>query len=85
LAVAEKEIGRVANYFSKIGVAVIDLTGPLQLGDEVRIRGGTRDFQQSVESMQVEHEPIEKAEAGQEIAVKLEQKARPDDRVYKVG
>lgn len=82
---AEKEIGRVTNYFSKIGVAVIDLTGSLQLGDEVRIKGGTRDFQQSVESMQLEHEPIEKAEAGQEIAVQLEQKARPNDRVYKVG
>lgn len=82
---AEKEIGRVTNYFSKIGVAVIQLTGPLQLEDEVRIKGGTRDFQQRVESMQVEHQPIDKAEAGQEVAVKLDQKARPNDRVYKVG
>lgn len=82
---AEKEIGRVTNYFSQIGVAVIQLTGPLQLEDEVRIKGGTRDFQQRVESMQVEHQPIDKAEAGQEVAVKLDQKARPNDRVYKVG
>jgi putative protease len=82
---AEKEIGRIANYFSKIGVAVIELTAPLQLGDEVRIKGGTRDFTQTVESMQVEHQPIEKAEAGQEIALKLDQKARVNDRVYKVA
>ncbi len=81
---AEKEIGRVTNYFSKIGVAVIKLTAPLKLGDEVRIRGGTRDFQQTVESMQVEHQPIEEAAPGQEIALKLDQKARVNDKVYKV-
>jgi putative protease len=82
--VAEKEIGRVTNYFSKIGVAVIKLTAPLKLGDEVRIRGGTRDFQQTVESMQVEHQPIEEAAPGQEIALKLDQKARVNDKLYKV-
>lgn len=81
---AEKEIGSVTNYFSKIGVAVIDLTAPLKLGDEVRIRGGTRDFQQRVESMQVEHQPIEEAAPGQEIALKLDQKVRVNDKVYKV-
>ena len=81
---AEKEIGSVTNYFSKIGVAVIKLTAPLKLGDEVRIRGGTRDFQQRVESMQVEHQPIEEAAPGQEIALKLDQKARVNDKVYKV-
>lgn len=81
---AEKEIGRVTNYFSKIGVAVIDLTAPLKLGDEVRIRGGTRDFQQRVESMHVEHQPVEEAAPSQEIALKLDQKARVNDKVYKV-
>ena len=81
---AEKEIGRVTNYFSKIGVAVIKLTAPLKLGDEVRIRGGTRDFHQRVESMQVEHQSIGEAAPGQEIALKLDQKARVNDKVYKV-
>lgn len=81
---AEKELGRVSNYFSKIGVAVIDLTAPLELGDEIRVMGGDRDFQQTVESMQVEHQPIEKGEAGQEIALKLDEKARPGDKIYKV-
>lgn len=81
---AEKEIGRVTNYFSRIGVAVIELTAPLQSGDKVRIQGGTRDFEQKVESMQVEHEPIEKAEAGQEIAIKVDQKVRTNDLVYRV-
>jgi putative protease len=81
---ADKEIGRVTNYFSRISVAVIELTAPLQLGDKVRIKGGSRDFEQNVESMQMEHQPIEKAEAGQEIALKLDQKARTHDTVYKV-
>jgi putative protease len=81
---AEKEIGRVTNYFSKIGVAVIELAGSIQLGDVIRVAGGERDFQQQVDSMQVEHQPIEKAQAGQEIAIKLDEKARPGDAVYKV-
>lgn len=81
---AEKEIGRVTNYFSKIGVAVIELTAPLRLGDEVRIKGGTREFMQKVESMQVEHEPIQEGTAGQEIALKVDHKVRANDTVYKV-
>jgi putative protease len=81
---AEKEIGAVTNYFSKIGVAVIQLSAPLQLGDEIRIMGGERDFQQKVASLQVEHQPIEKGEAGQEIALKLDEKARPGDKVFKI-
>lgn len=81
---AEQRIGTVTNYFSRIGVAVIELTSPLQIGDEIRIQGGDRDFQQKVESMQIEHQSIEKAEAGQEVALKLDQKARPHDLVYKV-
>lgn len=81
---AEKQIGTVTNYYSRIGVAVIQLTGSLELGDEIHIMGGDRDFRQKVESMQVEHEAIERAEAGKEVAVKLEQKARPNDSVYKL-
>jgi len=81
---AEQQIGIVTNYLSNIGVAVIQLTGTLELGDEIHIVGGERDFQQKVESMQIEHQPIERADAGQEIAIKLEQKARPNDSVYKL-
>jgi selenocysteine-specific translation elongation factor len=81
---AEKQIGTITNFFSKIGVAVIELTGTIELGDEIRIAGGDREFTQTVDSMQIEHEPIEKAEAGQEVAVKLEQKARANDLVYRL-
>ena len=81
---AEKEIGTVTNYFSRIGVAILALNAPLQLGDKIRIKGGDRDFEQTVESMQVEHQPIESAQAGQEIALKVDQKVRANDIVYKI-
>ena len=81
---AEQQIGTITNYFSKIGVAVVELTGTIELGDEIRVVGGDREFTQTVESMQIEHEPIERAEAGQEVAVKLEQKARANDLVYRL-
>ena len=81
---AEKEIGRVTNYFSRIGVAVLLLRAPLRVGDMIRIKGGNRDFEQTVESMQVEHQPIESAQAGQEIALKVDEKVRVNDTVYKV-
>jgi putative protease len=80
----EEQIGTITNYFSRIGVAVIQLTAPLEIGDEIHIQGGDRDFRQKVESMQIEHQSIEKAEAGQEVAIKLDQKARPNDVVHKL-
>lgn len=80
----EKEVGRVTHFFTRIGVAAITLTDTLKVGDTIRIVGGTRDFQQQVESMEIEHEPVEKAEAGQEIGIKVIERARENDRVHKV-
>ena len=79
-----EEIGKVRHYFSKIGVAVIELIGSLKVGDKIRIKGATSDFTQKVDSMQIEHEKIEKAEAGQSIGMKLKEHAREHDSVYKV-
>ncbi|MFQ6014729.1 MAG: translation elongation factor-like protein [Anaerolineae bacterium] len=81
---AEKEIGRVSHYFRKIGVAGIELTAPLRVGDTIRIRGFTTDFEQTVESMELDHQAIEQAKSGQSIGVKVIQRARRNDRVYKV-
>ncbi len=81
---ADKEIGRVTNYFSRVGVAVFTLDAPLRIGDRIRIKGGDRDFEQTVESLQVEHQPIESARAGQEIALKVDQKVRVNDALYKL-
>jgi putative protease len=79
-----KLIGKVSHYFSKIGVAVIDLSDSLKVGDTIRISGGETDFTQTVESMQAEHQNIEEAKAGDSIGVKVAQKVREDYKVYKV-
>lgn len=79
-----KEIGKVTHYFTKIGVAVIELTDTLNVGDKIRVKGATSDFTQTVDSMQIEHNNVEKAEAGQSIGLKVAEHAREQDTVYKV-
>lgn len=80
-----EEIGKVTHYFTKIGVAVIELSGDLKVGDEIHIKGATSDFKQKVDSMQIEHENIEEAKAGQSIGLKVKEHAREGDTVYKVA
>lgn len=79
-----EEIGKVTHYFTKIGVAVVELSGDLKVGDEIRVKGATSDFKQKIKSMQIEHENIEEAEAGQSIGLKVKDHAREGDTVYKV-
>jgi putative protease len=80
----DKLIGKVSHYFSKIGVAVIDLSDSLKVGDMIRIAGGDTDFNQKVESMQSEHQNIDEAKAGDSIGIKVGQKVREDYKVYKI-
>lgn len=77
------KIGRVTHFFSKISVAVIELTTPLSIGDTIVFKGPNTDFEQVVDSMQIEHENVEKAEAGQSIGLKATQRVRETDAVYK--
>ncbi|RLF61454.1 MAG: translation elongation factor-like protein [Thermoplasmata archaeon] len=80
-----EEVGEVFTYFSKIGVAGIKITkGKLRLGDKIRIKGATTDFEQVVESMQIEKTPVEEAEAGQSFGIKVKEKVRKGDKVYKL-
>ncbi len=80
-----KSIGNVTHYFSHIGVAVIELSGALAVGDTVRIVGGVdTDFNQTVESMEMEHEKVEKAKKGQSIGIKVGDKVREGYKVYKI-
>ena len=80
-----KEVGKVAHFFSKIDVAVIDLNAPISVGDKIRIMGPTTDFEQTVESMQIEHENVETAKAGQSIGLKVKEYVREKDIVYKAS
>ncbi len=83
---AEKQkVGDVFTYFAKAGVAGINVTdGFLEIGDKILIRGHTTNFEQTVESMQIEHKLIQRAEAGQSIGMKVKDRVRPQDVVYKV-
>jgi phage terminase small subunit len=77
------EVGRITHFFSKISVAVIELKKPLKVGDTIAIKGPTTDFEQPVDSMQIEHKDVQKAEAGQSIGLKVAQRVRETDIVYK--
>jgi translation initiation factor IF-2 len=77
------EIGKITHFFSKICVAVIELKKPLKVGDTIAMKGPTTDFEQTVDSMQIEHENVKEAKAGQSIGLKVAQRVRETDVVYK--
>ena len=79
-----KEIGAVTHYFSRISVAVIELTDEISVGDKIQIMGSTTNFEQTVKSMQIEHEDVTKARSGQSIGLKVTERVREGDRVYKI-
>jgi len=77
------EIGKITHFFSKISVAVIELKAPLNVGDTIVIKGPNTDFEQVIDSMQIEHNNIQRAEKGQSIGLKVLQRVRETDTVYK--
>ena len=77
-------VGRVTNFFSKIGVAVVELEADLSAGDRVILKGGQRAFEQLVNSMQIENQAVASASKGDLIGLKVEQKVKPNDVIYKV-
>ncbi|HDN95439.1 MAG TPA: translation elongation factor-like protein [Thermoplasmatales archaeon] len=80
-----EEIGEVTHYFSKISVAAIKITnGNLKIGDKIRIKGATTDFEQVVESMEINKQKIDEAKPGDEIGIKVKERVREGDKVYKV-
>jgi len=81
----QEEIGRVNDYFAHINVAGINLTAPLKVGDRIRIKGHTTDMELVVDSLQIEHESVEEAKAGDKIGVKVSDRVRGGDHVYRVG
>jgi putative protease len=83
--VEKKLVGKITHYFTKIGVGVVELSDELKVGDRVSIEGATTNFQQTVSSMQIEHENVEKAGPGQSIGLKVDQRVREGDLVFKVG
>jgi putative protease len=77
------KVGQITHFFSKISVAIVDLTETLNLGDRILVKGPTTDFEQVVDSMQIEHQNVKSAEAGHSIGLKTVQPVRERDIVYK--
>lgn len=81
----EEKVGIVIKYFAKIGVAAISLTeGSLKKGDLIHITGHTTDLNCKVESLQVEHESVEEARKGSDVGIKVPDRVREHDDVYRV-
>jgi putative protease len=77
------QVGHISHFFSKISVAIVELTAPLTIGDRILIKGPSTDFEQVVDSMQIEHNNIQRAEPGQSIGLKTTQHVKEKDMVYK--
>jgi translation initiation factor IF-2 len=81
----EVKIGLIVKYFSKPNVAAIELTdGSLNVGDTIRIHGHSTDFQQVIDSMQIEHASVTTADKGASIGIKVKDRVREHDVVYLV-
>lgn len=81
---AEDRIGTITHYFGKPEVGVIKLEADIRVGDVLRFRGHTTDFEQPISSMEVEHGAVEEAGAGMEVAVKVRERVRQGDEVFRV-
>lgn len=79
---AEKKIGKVTHYYDKIGVAIVELTGPLKLGDSITFKkGGEEVHSQTVESMQIEKEGVDKAKKGDVVGMKVDEPIKEGSEV----
>jgi translation elongation factor EF-Tu-like GTPase len=84
--VGEERIGTVTHYYGHLSVAAVHIeSGSLRVGDMIHVVGSTSDFSQRVESLQIEHQPVSEARAGQEIGLKVTEHAREHDIVYKAA
>lgn len=81
----DKKVGEVIKFFGKIGVAAIRLSeGSLKVGDKIHIVGHTTDVTQTVDSMQIENQNVQEAGPGADIGIKVKDRVREHDIVYKV-
>ncbi|MFH1183898.1 MAG: hypothetical protein V1755_02520 [Chloroflexota bacterium] len=79
-----KRIGKVTHYFDHLSVAVLGLTDGIRVGDTLHFLGHSTDFKQEVASLQIEHESVDEAKPGQDVAMKVIQRVHPNDAIFKV-
>ncbi len=82
----ETEVGEVTHYFGHLSVAVVKATkGPIKKGDKLHIMGGTADFDQGVDSLQVDHKDVDELAKGKEGGMKVKEKVHEGNKIYKIG
>ncbi len=80
----EKLVGRITHYYSHLGVGIIELTGgELKVGDVIHVKGKHTDFTQSVDSIQIEHQDVPRAEKGKVVGIKVKEKVHEHDQVFR--
>lgn len=77
-------IGRVTHYYKNVGVAAVELSDTLNVGDVIHIKGHTTDLEQKVESIEMEHKQVANAARGQVIGLRVKDYVREHDMVYRV-
>ncbi len=80
-----KLVGRVTHYYSKIGVAIVELSGSVSVGDQLRFKGKNSDFAETLSSMQIEHESVQSAKKGAVVGIKVSGGVREGDEVYRIA
>jgi putative protease len=80
----KQEIGKVTHFFSKVSVGTVMLSAPLKVGDRISIEGAHTNFEQTVESIRIEQDSLTEASAGQQVGIKVIDRVREHDTVYKI-
>jgi len=80
----KQEVGKVVHFFGKVSVAAIKLSDTLKVGDRISIEGAHTNFEQTVDSIQIEKQVLTEAKAGDDVGIKVQDRVREHDTVYKI-
>jgi translation elongation factor EF-1alpha len=80
----EQQVGKVMDFFARPVVAGVEMTGTMKVGDKIHIKGHTTDIEMIVASMQIDNKDIELAKKGDSVGIKVPDRVRPGDTVFKV-
>lgn len=78
----EKLVGKITHYYNGIGVGIVELSDKLKKGDAIHIKGKSTDFEQTIDSMQIEHDQIDEGEKGDVVGIRVKEKVKEGDEVY---
>lgn len=81
----EERVGEVTHYFGKISVAVLKIDKGIKLGESLHFVGKHTDFSQEIDSLQIEHQDVTEAEAGSDVAMKVKDRVRSGDAVFRLA